>query len=47
MVDLDAVEIRSYIAEPERGRRDWSKAPRPKRRCMATAAGFAAPADGG
>jgi transposase len=27
MVDLDAVEIRSYIAEPERGRRDWSKAP--------------------
>ena len=27
MVDLDAVEIRSYIAEPDRGRRDWSKAP--------------------
>jgi len=27
MVDLDAVEIRSCIAEPERGRRDWSKAP--------------------
>ena len=27
MVDLDAVGIRSYIAEPDRGRRDWSKAP--------------------
>jgi len=26
MVDLDAVEIRSYIAEPEQWRRDWSKA---------------------
>ena len=25
MVDLDAVGIRSYIAEPDRGRRDWSK----------------------
>src|SRR6266571_2672085 len=27
MEDLDAVGIRSYIAEPDRGRRDWSKAP--------------------
>ena len=27
MVDLDAVGIRSYIAEPDRGRRDWSKVP--------------------
>jgi transposase len=27
MVDLEAVEIRSYIAEPDRGRRDWSEAP--------------------
>jgi transposase len=27
MVDLDAVEVRSYIAEPDRGRRDWSKDP--------------------
>ena len=27
MTDLDAVEIRSYIAEPDRGRRDWTKAP--------------------
>jgi transposase len=27
MVDLDAVAIRSYIAEPDRGRRDWSEEP--------------------
>ena len=27
LVDLDAVELRSYIAEPDRGRRDWSKEP--------------------
>ncbi len=27
MVDLEAVHIRSYIAEPDRGRRDWSEEP--------------------
>ena len=27
MVDLDAVDLRSYIAEPARGRRDWSEEP--------------------
>ena len=27
MIALDALEIRSYIAEPDRGRRDWTKAP--------------------
>jgi len=27
MTDLEAVEIRSYIAEPDRGRRDWSEEP--------------------
>jgi len=27
MVDLDGVGIRSYVAEPDRGRRDWSKEP--------------------
>ena len=27
MVDLDALGIRSYVAEPDRGRRDWSKEP--------------------
>ena len=30
MVDLDAVGLRSYIAEPDRGRRDWSQAPEAK-----------------
>jgi len=27
MIDLAAVAVRSYIAEPERGRRDWTKTP--------------------
>ena len=27
MVELDALGVRSYIAEPNRGRRDWSKEP--------------------
>ena len=27
MVDLDAVGIRSYVAEPDRGQRDWSETP--------------------
>lgn len=27
MVDLDALGLRSYVAEPDRGVRDWSKAP--------------------
>src|SRR5207244_2828785 len=27
MVELDAVGVRSYVAEPDRGRRDWSKEP--------------------
>jgi transposase len=27
MIDLAAVGVRSYIAEPDRGRRDWSKTP--------------------
>ena len=27
MVDLAAVGLRSYISEPDRGRRDWSDAP--------------------
>ena len=27
MLDLDAVGIRSYVAEPARGRRDWSEEP--------------------
>jgi transposase len=27
MVELDALGVRSYVAEPDRGRRDWSKEP--------------------
>ena len=27
LVDLEAVGVRSYVAEPARGRRDWSKEP--------------------
>src|SRR5260370_26325165 len=27
MIDLEAVGVRSYIAEPERVRRDWTKSP--------------------
>src|SRR5271167_4179341 len=27
MIELDAVGIRSYLAEPDRGRRDWSQEP--------------------
>jgi len=27
MIDLDAAGIRSYVAEPDRGRRDWSDTP--------------------
>jgi DDE family transposase len=27
LVELDALGVRSYVAEPDRGRRDWSKAP--------------------
>jgi transposase len=27
MVELDALGLRSYVAEPDRGRRDWSKQP--------------------
>jgi transposase len=27
MIDLEAVGLRSYVAEPDRGRRDWSQEP--------------------
>src|ERR1700716_3167966 len=27
MIDLEAVGIRTYVAEPDRGRRDWSEEP--------------------
>ena len=44
MVDLAAVGIRSYVSEPDRGRRDWSRPRMPKRPCLALVAGFAADA---
>src|SRR3989449_5533264 len=31
MIDLEAVAVRSYIAEPERGRRHWTTAPEAQR----------------
>src|SRR5258708_24839977 len=31
MVELDALGVRSYVAEPDRGRRDWWKAPEAQR----------------
>jgi len=31
MIDLHAVGVRSYIAEPDRGRRDWTNAPQAQR----------------
>jgi hypothetical protein len=45
MVDLDDVGIRSYVSEPDRGRRDWSEARRPRRPCMPIADAFAANGD--
>ena len=46
MVALDAVGLRSYIAEPDRGRRGWSQAPKPRCRCIGIVAGFVDYADG-
>ena len=45
MVDLHAVGVRSYIAEPDRGRRHWTTAPeaqRPSPVIDAACAGYAA-----
>jgi transposase len=35
LVDLDAVGVRSYISEPDRGRRNWGRSRRRARRCIA------------
>jgi transposase len=35
MIDCHAIGVRSYIAEPDRGRRDWSDAPDAQRRVYA------------
>ena len=54
LVDLAAVGIRSYISEPDRGRRDWSHAPdaqapvyRNRRRMRGARGGTLATATGG
>jgi transposase len=47
MIDLAAVGVRSYIAEPERGRRDWARRRRRRGQCTAIAGGSAAPAANG
>jgi len=31
LIDLEAVAVRSYIAEPERGQRHWTKRPEAQR----------------
>ena len=33
MLELAAVGLRTYVAEPDRGRRDWSKEPAAPSRC--------------
>jgi hypothetical protein len=35
LVDVEAVAVRSYIPESDRGRRNWKRSPRPVRRCIA------------
>ena len=42
LVDLEAVGVRSYISEPDRGRRNWKKNPRRATRCIAIVGAFAA-----
>jgi transposase len=41
LVDLVALDLRTYVAEPDRGRRNWTKRPPPATRCTPTAAAFA------
>jgi transposase len=40
LVDLEAVGVRSYISEPDRGRRNWKKNPKHATRCTAIVGGF-------
>jgi len=42
LVDLEAVGVRSYISEPDRGRRNWKKKPEGAQRCIAIDDAFAA-----
>ena len=41
LLDLDAVGVRSYISEPDRGRRNWKKNPKRATRCTAIVGAFA------
>jgi transposase len=45
MVELDALGVRSYVAEPDRVNATGRRSRRPNRRCMAIVGGFAADAD--
>ena len=49
LVDYEAIGLRSYISEPDRGRRNWQgpARPRPGTRSIGTAVGFAGPAANG
>ena len=48
MIDLAALGLRSYVAEPDRGRRDWSKEPAAQTLVYANRlGGFVARAAGG
>ena len=44
LVGLEAVGLRSYISEPDRGQRHWKDNPEARRAapCIATGGGFAA-----
>ena len=44
IVDLEAVGVRSYISEPDRGRRNWRGTRPPATRSIAIVGAFAAPA---
>ena len=42
LVDLEAVGVRSYISEPDRGRRNWKNTQRPAPRCIGIGGAFVA-----
>ncbi len=47
LLTLAALGLRSYLAEPDRGRRCWTQAPEAQRPSMAIAVGSAAGAGSG
>ena len=46
LVDLAALDLRTYIAEPDRGRRKWKRQPAARTPCTPTAGASAARAGG-